>query len=59
MRIQINISLYLLKLLPLMLLLLVSPKYVVSLHQQSLCAIKKNGSMYRSKNDDDNVWSFL
>jgi hypothetical protein len=26
-----------------MLLLLVSPKYAVSLHQQSLCAIVKNG----------------
>jgi hypothetical protein len=43
MRIQTNIGLYLLKLLPPMLLLLVSPKYVVSLHQQSLCAIEKNG----------------
>jgi hypothetical protein len=43
MRIQINIGLYLLKLLPLMLLLLVSSKYAVSLHQQSLCAIVKNG----------------
>jgi hypothetical protein len=43
MRIQTNIGLCLLKLLPLMLLLLVSPKYAVSLHQQSLCAIVKNG----------------
>lgn len=63
MRIQTNIGLYLLKLLPLMLLLLVSPKVCCFFTSaESLCNSEKwaqNGSMYRSKNDDDNLWSFL